>query len=62
MKKLTSESWSVYTKRVQDICKWSGRGKWTEVKNARNEDKQTTRFKLKKKDYPIKKNYLKIHL
>ena len=56
MKKLTSESWSVYTKRVQDICKWSGRGKWTEVKNARNEDKQTTRFKLKKKDYPIKKN------
>ena len=55
MKKLTSESWSVYTKRVQDICKWSGRGKWTEVKNARNEDKQTTRFKLKKKDYPIKK-------
>ena len=55
MKKFPTETWSVYTKRVQDICKWSGRGKWSEVKNARNEDKQTTRFKLKKKDYPIKK-------
>ena len=55
MKKLPKETWSVYIKRVQNICKWSGRGKWSEDKAARNEDTQTTKFILKKKNIPLKK-------